>query len=76
MGGFLLVAVPDHARFRAAVARGQGDNLGHKHEGSVGELTAHLGATYHVFMDDFVSDSHDEYSILFIGRKHSLWATP
>lgn len=73
VGGFLLVAVPDHERFRKAVLRGQGDNLGHRHESHVGELSAHLGATYHIFMDDFVSDSPDEYSILFIGRKKALW---
>ncbi len=73
IGGFLLVAVPDLARFRAAVFNGQGDNLGHKHESHVGELTACLGATYHVFVDGFVNDNRDEYSILFVGRKRLLW---
>lgn len=72
IGAFLLIAVPDHERFRAAVENGQGDNLGHKHESRVGELTFFLSDAYHVFMDDFVSDSPLEYSILFIGRKRSL----
>lgn len=72
VGGFLLVAVPDHERFRQAVARGQGDNLGHKHESHKGELTSYLQHAYHVFMDDFVSDSPLEYSLLFIGRKRGF----
>lgn len=69
IGGFMMIAVPDHKRFRASVARGQGDNLGHKHESHVGELSSYLGASYHVFFDAFVSDSPAEYSILFVGRK-------
>ncbi len=72
IGGFMLIAVPDHERFRAAVARGQGDNLGHKHESRVGELSVYLSATYHVMRDDFVTDDPHEYSILFVGRKHSI----
>lgn len=68
-GGFMIIAVPDHARFRAAVAAGQGDNLSHRHESHVGELTSYLGLWYDVLRDDFVSDSPHEYSILFIGRK-------
>ena len=73
VGGFLMVAVPDRERFRGAVARGQGDNLGHKHESRVGELSTYLSRTYHVFLDDFVSDNPEEYSILFVGRKRGLW---
>lgn len=71
-GGFMLIAVPDHKRFRAAVARGQGDNLGHRHESHVGELSHYLRDRYHVFLDQFVSDNPDEYSILFIGRKRLM----
>lgn len=74
IGGFLIIAVPDHERFRAAVARGQGDNLGHKHESHVGELSSYLSASYHVFHDNFVSDNPQEYSIVFIGRKNKLLA--
>lgn len=69
VGGFLMIAVPDRGRFRAAVANGQGDNLGHKHESYVGELTANLTNRYHVFFDGFVNDDPKEYSILFVGRK-------
>lgn len=67
-GGHMIIAVPDHGRFRAAVARGQGDNLSHKHESHVGELTAAL-PYYHPIMDGFVNDNPNEYSILYIGRK-------
>ena len=69
-GGYMIIAVPDHARFRAAVAAGQGDNLSHKHESHVGELTEmfkHMG--YTVIRDSFVSDDPKEYSILFVGRQ-------
>lgn len=72
IGGFIMIAVPDHERFREAVARGQGDNLGHKHESRVGELSTYLAPSYHIFHDDFVSDSPHEYSILFVGRKKSI----
>lgn len=68
VGGYLLIAIPDHARFRAAVSRGQGDNLSHRHEGMVGELSGYLPG-YEVLMDGFVSPNPEEYSILFIGRK-------
>lgn len=66
--GYMMIAVPDHGRFRAAVSRGQGDNMNHKHESQVGELTQYLH-TYDPIKDGFVSDNPDEYSILFIGRK-------
>lgn len=67
-GGYMLIAVPDRGRFRAAVARGQGDNLSHKHESHVGELTSAL-PYYQPIMDGFVTDHPFEYSILYIGRK-------
>jgi len=67
-GGYMLISVPDHARFRAAVARGQGDNLSHKHESYCGELTKCL-PFYSVLRDGFVNDNPNEYSILYIGRK-------
>lgn len=72
IGGFLIIAVPDHERFRAAVARGQGDNLGHKHESYVGELSSLLFSSYHVLFDGFATDDPNEYSIVFIGRKFEL----
>ena len=75
VGGFLIIAVPDNERFRARVAAGQGDNLSHKHEGRVGELTEYLHGSYAVFADELVNAA--DYSILFIGRKRqSLPETP
>lgn len=71
-GGFILISIPDHHRFREAVANGQGDNLGHKHEGFVGEISSYLEPHYHVIRDDFVTADPHEYSILFIGRKKML----
>lgn len=67
-GGYMIIAVPDHERFRAAVARGQGDNLSHKHESCIGELP-HLLTGYHLIRDGFVTDHPHEYSILYIGKK-------
>lgn len=67
-GGYMIIAVPDHGRFRAAVAAGQGDNMSHKHESHVGELTAALPG-YEALRDDFVNDRPTEYSILYVGRK-------
>mgnify|MGYP001571750371 FL=1 len=64
----MIIAVPDRGRFRAAVTRGQGDNLSHKHESHVGELTAAL-PYYGPIMDGFVNNNPNEYSILYIGRK-------
>lgn len=68
-GGYLIISVPDHVRFRNAVANGQGDNLNHKHESHVGELTSMLSSGYDVKMDEFVNDNPIEYSIIFIGQK-------
>lgn len=68
VGGYMMIAVPDHKRFRAAVEAGQGDNLAHKHESFVGELSGLL-KDYEVIKDDFVNKSPREYSILFIGKK-------
>lgn len=69
VGGYMLIAVPDHARFRAAVARGQGDNLSHKHESRIGELSEQL-LDYKTIFEDFVTNNPHEYSILYIGKKN------
>jgi len=68
-GGHMLISVPDHARFRAAVAGGQGDNLAHKHESREGELTQIFGNAYVPIRDAFVTTDQKEYSILFIAQK-------
>lgn len=80
--GMMLIAVPDHKRFRERVRRGKEehgidlDNLSHRsehliHVGALTEWfsTAFAGQKYEVLRDDFVSDSPDEYSILFIARR-------
>ena len=66
-GGHLVIMVPDRQRFRAAVAAGQGDNLSHRHEASVGELSAAVGPGFDVIRDGFTDPVH--YNILFVGRK-------
>lgn len=81
-GGHLIIAVPDHERFRARVRKAKEehgidlDNLSHRSESLV-----HVGALsewfdrnmasqkYEVLFDNFVSDSPDEYSILWVGRR-------
>lgn len=66
-GGYLIILVPDHASFRAAVAAGQPDNLNHVHEARAGELSgfaAQLGLK--VIEDRLVENS---YTILFIGQR-------
>lgn len=75
-GGYLIIAIPDHQRFRAAIARGQGDNLSHLSEDKcrVGALTEWFADNmasqkYEVLYDGFVSDSPDEYSVLWVGRR-------
>lgn len=67
-GGFMIISVPDHERFRAAVRAGQGDNLGHKHESHVGELSSYFKG-WKILMDAFVNDNPKEYSIIFVAQK-------
>lgn len=75
-GGHMIIALPDHERFRAYVQRGADagidcDNLSHKHESYCGELTSVFATyfDYEILRDDFVNDDPNEYSILFVGRK-------
>lgn len=70
-GGYMIISVPDHIRFRNAVERGQGDNLNHKHESCLGELPQYLSGGYVTLLDQFVSDNDFEYSIIYVGRK--IW---
>lgn len=72
-GGFLIISIPDHERFRAHVARGAAagvdlENLSHRHEGRVGELSSQF-PDYTILMDKFVSDDPNEYSIIFAAKK-------
>lgn len=73
-GGYLIIAVPDHERFRAYVQRhaNQGidvDNLSHRREHNPGDLTEILGHGYEVLLDQFVNDDPLEYSWIWAGRK-------
>lgn len=71
-GGNLVLMVPDHKLFREAVANGQGDNLGHKHEFCVGELTewAVKRGGLSVVSDYLTKiNSPKDYNILFVAKK-------
>jgi len=71
-GGFLVIMVPDKERFREAVANGQGDNLSHKHEFSVGELTAWARKYCHmhpIFDRLTMIRGPRDYNILFVAQK-------
>ena len=75
-GGYMIISVPDHERFRAYVERGKAagvdcDNLGHHHESYVGELTKWLlPLRYTPLLDRFVSENPQEYSIIGAFRKN------
>lgn len=70
-GGYLVILVPDAARWAAAVAKGQPPNMAHvKPEPSVGEIGAvgaALGAT--VIEDRLTDLSPEDYSILAVLQK-------
>lgn len=71
-GGLLIIMVPDKDRFRACVAAGQGDNLAHKHEFRVGELTewANSRGDLHVMLDQLtLVRGIKDYNILFVAKK-------
>lgn len=71
-GGNLIIMVPDKKLFREAVANGQGDNLSHKHEFSVGELSrwaAKRGGFEVIFDQLTLVRGPKDYNILFIAKK-------
>ncbi len=74
-GGYMIISVPDHERFRAYVRRGAEagvdcDNLGHRRESFVGDLSAWLKPMgYSMLLDRFVSENPQEYSIIAVGKK-------
>lgn len=71
-GGFLVIMVPDRERFREAVANGQGDNLSHKYEFAVGELTTwarKYGHTHPIFDKLTLLRGPRDYNILFVAQK-------
>lgn len=71
IGGHLIVLIPDHELFQAAVNRGQPPNCRHKHEGRAGELSevlSSLGESL-IIRDSLTGLSPEDYSILFVARK-------
>lgn len=71
-GGNLIIMVPDHKLFREAVANGQGDNLSHKHEFHVGELSdwARGRGGFEVIFDQLtLVRGIKDYNILFVAKK-------
>jgi len=73
-GGYLVIMVPDHGLFRAAVSRGQPDNLDHKHESRPGELSEYfkrLCPMGEVVADKLTQGWPDDYNILFVGKKNT-----
>lgn len=74
-GGHLVIFLPDHVRFRAAVRRGQPDNPYHKHESFSGELSsyaARLFPTMVVIEDRLTNLWPEDYNIVFVGLKSHL----
>ena len=69
-GGKLVILVPDHERFRAAVNAGQPDNPNHLHEARVGELSEYADRLGVLVLEDRLTDlTPTDYSILFVASK-------
>ena len=69
-GGHLIILVPDRERFRAAVEAGQPDNLDHRHEFELGELSAVASDNgLKVLQESHGQTSPNDYTIIFIAQK-------
>lgn len=75
-GGVIVIAVPDKVRFRAAVAAGQPDNLNHKHESYLGELSelfskpplsGQVGRHFEILFEKY--EPENDYNIIFCARR-------
>jgi hypothetical protein len=68
INGHIVIMVPDHAKFRECVSKGQPDNLNHKHESFAGELSAIYSQNFNNFeiVCDYITDN---YNILFVAKK-------
>jgi predicted SAM-dependent methyltransferase len=68
IGGYIVIMVPDHNKFRECVSKGQPDNLNHKHESYPGELSSYYKKHFLNFdiICDYITDS---YNILFVAKK-------
>lgn len=65
-GGTLVILIPEVNLWRAAVAAGQPPNDAHRHEGTVGELSALAPL---VGVEPIRDEQIGDYSILFVGKK-------
>lgn len=69
-GGYLVILVPDKARWNEAIRRGQNPNCEHRHESYVGELSKWVVPVgYEVICDRLTDLTPEDYTILFVGRK-------
>lgn len=70
-GGYLVILLPDRARWMAALRRGQPPNCAHRHEAYPGELSQYANRLKLTVVEDRLVDPADEtnYNILFVGRK-------
>ncbi len=68
-GGYIVIMVPDKEKFRERVKNGQADNLNHKHESYVGELTKYYNFHFSNFTV-LVDEITDSYNILFVAKKN------
>jgi hypothetical protein len=77
----LILLVPDKSKFRHAVALGQPDNLAHKHEFTLGELTSAVDRMQRLLastakLNVLVEKHVGAYSILFAVDAESLIKKP
>lgn len=71
-GGYLIIMLPDRARFQAAVAKGQPPNDAHRHESFPGELTQSMkayGLPIQAIVDKLTDCWPGDYNIVFVGKK-------
>ncbi len=68
-GGHLVIIAPEAGRWKAALDKGQPENLAHKHEPHIGEFTAilrQLGG-WDILEDRFCDG--EDYSMFFVARR-------
>lgn len=69
-GGYLIILVPDKARWAIALENGQTPNCAHRHESFVGELSACCERFGLKAIEDRLTDQFPgDYTILFVGIK-------
>jgi len=71
IGGYIVIMVPDHDKFKECVSKGQPDNLNHKHESYTGELSDIYKKHFLNFeiVCDYITDG---YNILFVAKKYII----